>query len=229
MRRRPVTCYFCDEVATSREHVPPKCLFPESKDLPSGDNLRRNLISVPSCESHNLSKSRDDEFLMWILAAPLQGNPEKQQHMLSKGMRAFNRAPDTFIAFMGNLTPVALQTPYGQLHESAAFEVDLARFDRCMCHIAAGLYHHHFGSRWRGTFRVVTDAFLAMRGPGAEQLNATMHDMSAKIERAFAGVPDRGENPKVFRYKLFSDPKNRHALHFTFYEGIRVSVALLDA
>ena len=27
------TCYMCDEIATSDEHVPPKCIFPEVKDL----------------------------------------------------------------------------------------------------------------------------------------------------------------------------------------------------
>jgi len=56
------TCYMCDQSSTSREHVPPRCLFPESKDV-RGD-FRQNLLTVPSCDEHNSGKSADDEFLM---------------------------------------------------------------------------------------------------------------------------------------------------------------------
>ena len=52
------TCYMCDSIATTREHVPPKCLFPEKKDI--GDDIyRQNLITVPSCDKHNTSKSQE--------------------------------------------------------------------------------------------------------------------------------------------------------------------------
>lgn len=50
------TCYMCDAEATTVEHVPPKCIFPESKDLSSTDKLldfRKQLITVPSCDDHN--------------------------------------------------------------------------------------------------------------------------------------------------------------------------------
>lgn len=60
-------CYMCEATATSVEHVPPRCLFPEQKDLPSGVNLRKQLITVPSCEAHNTSKSKDDEYLLYAL------------------------------------------------------------------------------------------------------------------------------------------------------------------
>jgi hypothetical protein len=33
------TCYMCDSTAISSEHVPPKCIFPESKDV-AGKNFR---------------------------------------------------------------------------------------------------------------------------------------------------------------------------------------------
>ena len=44
------TCYMCEKESTSSEHVPPKCLFPEKKDLPDGVDLRKSLITVPSCD-----------------------------------------------------------------------------------------------------------------------------------------------------------------------------------
>lgn len=69
MRKRKgrAQCYMCVSPATSREHVPPLCLFPESKDV-GGKDYRRNLITVPSCDEHNSKKESDDEFLMVSLA-----------------------------------------------------------------------------------------------------------------------------------------------------------------
>ena len=34
------TCYMCSAPKASIEHVPPRGLFPETKDLPTGVNLR---------------------------------------------------------------------------------------------------------------------------------------------------------------------------------------------
>ena len=42
------TCYMCERAPSSTEHVPPKCLFPEKKDIGS-DLFRKNLITVLSC------------------------------------------------------------------------------------------------------------------------------------------------------------------------------------
>lgn len=52
-------CYWCGKLATSREHVPPESLFPENKDIKmiSNYSYRYNLITVPSCDEHNMSKS----------------------------------------------------------------------------------------------------------------------------------------------------------------------------
>lgn len=227
--RAPRTCYFCDAPATSREHVPPQCLFPESKDLPAGENLRLNLIKVPSCDEHNGGKSDDDAFLFWILTVALQGNEHKRRNFMTKGMRAFKQAPGTFLPLMENMTDVVLQDPSGALHASAAFEVDWRRFEKCMCHIAAGIYYHHTRRRWTGSYRVVTDAFAFLTGPKAQALNATMKEMYAKIIGALAHLPEHGQNPTVFKYKWHSDDQGRHAVQMTFYEGIQVAVAMLGA
>jgi len=40
-------CYMCGAPAVSKEHVPPKCIFPEQKDI-AGQNFRDGLITVPS-------------------------------------------------------------------------------------------------------------------------------------------------------------------------------------
>src|SRR4051812_40697399 len=76
------TCYMCAELATSREHVPPKCISPEQKDV--GRDFRENLITVPSCREHNGRKSRDDEFLLVCLAGIIGNNSIGYRHKFSK-------------------------------------------------------------------------------------------------------------------------------------------------
>jgi len=63
----------CSEIASSREHVPPMCLFPEEKDIKTS-MFRKNLITVPSCTLHNSKKSKDDEFLMACVAGIVGNN-----------------------------------------------------------------------------------------------------------------------------------------------------------
>ena len=83
-------CYMCDRPSSSMEHVPPKCLFPETKDL--GRQYRNNLITVPSCDEHNSHKSADDEFLMASLAGLIGNNSVGLRHKFTKVNRAIYRS-----------------------------------------------------------------------------------------------------------------------------------------
>src|SRR5262249_38328640 len=58
------TCFMCDKPATTKDHIPPLCFFPEQKDIPKGANYRKNLITVPACDEHNSKTSMDDEYLL---------------------------------------------------------------------------------------------------------------------------------------------------------------------
>ncbi len=51
-------CAYCGQPATSRDHVPPKCIFPSG---------RENLITVPACSLHNMHRSKLDELLLQFL------------------------------------------------------------------------------------------------------------------------------------------------------------------
>ena len=69
----------CHDEACSVEHVPPRALFPEQKDIGNPD-FRRNLITVPSCAKHNMGKSGDDEFLMVSLSGLIRSHPVTDPH-----------------------------------------------------------------------------------------------------------------------------------------------------
>lgn len=220
------SCYMCEREATSREHVPPKCLFPENKDLPKGFNFRKSLITVPSCDKHNSNKSLDDEYLMFVLASTFQGNNHKQRYFETKVMRAISRKPHVFVGFLKELTPVYLRRPDGKVKESACFKVDLERFDRAAQHMACGIFFKHYKRKWMGEFKVLTNAFMDMTSRNAPDVNALIQEVSNKIEQSFSGLVSLGENDEVFSYKILSGKNDRHAVHMNFYEGVQITVLL---
>lgn len=96
MSKKNENCYQCDKEATSREHVPPKCLFPEDKDIKVvlDKNFRKDLIIVPSCDKHNLSKSNDDEYLMACLDVKVCNNAIAYIYTKTKLARSVRRNPN---------------------------------------------------------------------------------------------------------------------------------------
>lgn len=220
------TCYMCEKEKTSREHVPPKCIFPEKKDLPEGFDFRKNLIKVPSCDTHNSHKSQDDEYLMFILSCTLQGNEHKDNHFISKIMRAIERKPHVYSSFMSNLKPIYLRDESGIMQESACFKVNLERFDNIMQHLSCGLYYHHYKKKWVGGFKIFTNAFVEIDAHNAPEVNKTIQDVNARVSKAFSDSISFGENNKIFQYKLVSNDKNQHAINMVFYEGIEITVLL---
>jgi hypothetical protein len=60
------TCYYCGDISTSKEHVPPKMLF-RAFDCDS--------ITVPSCPEHNDRKSDEDQAIIAVFMVSLkEGN-----------------------------------------------------------------------------------------------------------------------------------------------------------
>lgn len=95
----------CEAPATSREHVPPLCIFPDSKDLESGENLRKDLITVPSCDKHNSKKSRDDELILFVLTLNITNNMIAKRQGFTKILRAVLRNPSLPNHFFNDLSP----------------------------------------------------------------------------------------------------------------------------
>jgi hypothetical protein len=103
-------CYMCGQPATSREHIPPACLFPEEKDIKTSI-FRNNLITVPSCNEHNSKKSKDDEFLMGCMAGIVGNNVIGFFHAHTKVKRAIERNGKEFIhVLMREAQPLNLKT-----------------------------------------------------------------------------------------------------------------------
>ena len=128
------TCYMCAAEETSREHAPPQCLFPAASDI--GRDLRRNLITVPSCDEHNSKKSADDEFLRAvILCTAVDSNDIARHQFLGKFLRGVQRNSQTYSGFFKEKCSTSSD-------KNRVLQLERNRFDKCIDHLARALFFH---------------------------------------------------------------------------------------
>lgn len=221
-------CYSCDKEESSREHVPPKCLFPERKDLPDGVDLRKGLITVPSCDEHNLKKSGDDEYLMYILAMNLPAETIAQHHFSTKVLRAIRRRPDLINSIISQRTPVTVQNvSTGEIVKTSAIYVNYERLEYSLKVISLGVYYNHFQMRWAGSVSIQVDFLGYLEGEESDEANRLSEFLAKAADQIFTGVPMIGENPEVFKYQIIT-PKNDEGIDLLmrlyFYQGCRVTI-----
>ena len=201
----PDACYFCGDAATSREHVPPACLFPEQKDLPDGIDYRKNLVTVPSCDTHNSNKSTDDEYLQLILVDSYFNNKTGRDHFNSKVVRALTRRPAILAALYANQEPVTVDA-----EPTVAVDVDRGRFNTALERVCQGLCAYDIGSRWPKEIEIHTPVLLSTGHPDSDKVNTLVTNLSKAVIACLNGVPKRGDNPEIFWYQLLiSDAKDR--------------------
>jgi len=146
----------CDQPEVSKEHVPPKCFFPEQKDLPKGIDYRKNLITVPSCEKHNMSTSKDDEYLLAVIITHHQNNQAAYNHFMSKILRMLKRKTSLTERIVKSSTPVTIA---GQ--STALLNAEPDRVYPELKKIACGIHFHHFGVKWTVTVFGMNQKFIA--------------------------------------------------------------------
>lgn len=233
------TCYACDRLAMTTEHVPPKCIFPEKKDSPKGANYRVDLIEVPSCEAHNTKKSKDDEFLKLVLTSCLPVNPIGQRHFSGSVIRSLKRRPWLVGSLMPNLVAFS-----DDESSPGIFRIDsqhLKRLNGTVSLIARGLYYHTFGEKWLepiwvsqvslipvqdgGEPRVCEDACSSQipHLPAVDQNRSDRNQViDTVVKRYLQGESKRGAHPEIFYYQIRQD-QQFFATRLVFYEGFVVN------
>lgn len=209
------SCYMCAKDATSREHAPPRCLFPEVKDTSNGANYRKNLITVPSCDLHNSEKSHDDEYLLFALAGSYTSSNIGLTQFLTKVRRAFERSPRKAANFVRRSTPVQLKHP-GQLEweNGAQLIIEAGRIDGVLSNCARALYHHHSKAKFQGPVEVLTNFTMYLD----QSIQAAVSSEFDIVARAMINEPLLGKNPEVFTYK-FKETESMVIFYFCFYES----------
>lgn len=210
-------CYMCPAKATSREHVPPKAFFPENKDLPSGVNLRADLISVPSCDVHNTKKSKDDEYLAYVIVMHYENNSVAAAHVLTKVLRALERRPSLRGFFETQREVVLNGTP------STAIQLDYPRIKRCLTYMARALYFNTYRDQWLSPMGIYTSAAFEFDHPQGSSLHQTKKLMQLLVSQHFTNEPRLGKNQNVFWYQPWRDTRQGISLlNMCFYEGFSV-------
>lgn len=215
-------CYVCGSTATSREHVPPRCLFPEQKDI-VGIDLKKNLITVPSCDEHNGKKSNDDEFLMVTLSGIVSNNIIGYIHTKTKVKRSLDRKKRDFTNYIIFDTEEAIfKTSNGTVFPVLKGAPDIDRLKKCFEHIAFGLYLEEFNKRFEGEL-VVFIGFVKYQDDNLERIKSiAKKELDAKADI----LTMKGANPLVFKYQFCPpDPHGTILMRMVFYEGAEIFVS----
>jgi hypothetical protein len=216
-----LSCYMCDNHATSKEHVPPKCLFPEKKDLPKDMDLRKNLFKVPSCDMHNSQKSNDDEFLLYVLSTSFQINEIGNRHYLTKVRRAAKRNSSILGKIAETATPASYKdTESNKFISSVAYKLEPDRFNMIVDRLAHAIYFLHFGEKWEQKIKYQAE-FLFATLDHSNEANIHIKEISRQADEWFTNIPFYGDNPEVFKYQVIVTNQNR-IMRLYFYEGCKL-------
>jgi len=209
------TCYLCDKIATSVEHVPPKCIFPEQKDNPNGVNLRSQLYTVPSCDEHNLKKSHDDEYFLYAIGICNQLNQIGRTQYKTKIRRAIKRNPSLLKRLSYSAVPVEVTDPHTlRQEESFAITLEPERFDNIIGQLSRAIYYYHYQDKWIGDVKYQAE-FLSPTVDPSDGSNRRANKISEGADILFASSAYYGENPEVFKYQVVEDQgTKRFRLHF---------------
>ena len=121
----------------TRDHVPPKNLFPAPR--PS------DLVTVPACRECNNGASVEDEDFRTYLSLQIG----RQNHLTEKlwfdgAKKSLARRRSLQQQILASLRPVQVQTKAG-IESKTAFEVPERIYIRVFERVVRGLYYHHFG------------------------------------------------------------------------------------
>lgn len=210
-----VLCYQCAAEACSREHAPPLCFFPDQVNI--GSNLRKNLITVPSCDEHNSKKSTDDEYLRWvILSSTAHASRIADHQFMGKMIRGAKRNVGAYSNYY---------TEHGQIDsgEKTVLQIDRNRFDKCIDHLSRALFFYEFQKQWLLPILVLSPNFYSsLKNNEVEEHGSTNEGVSV-IREFLWREPSLGENPEVFKYRMRFDAKaNVFALAAIFYDFFEI-------
>jgi len=209
------TCYMCESVGTTKEHAPPKCIFPEVGDLPDGSDLRVNLIKVPACEVHNTQKSKDDEYLLNVLSMNVNSNKAGIRQFLTKVNRAAKKNPSLRQRLLKTARRILLKdTLSGNYENTIAITIEKNRIESSLECCARALYYYDFKEKFQGNVQIIP-LFLKDLNPSYDK---TLDRMEKGTAELFKDIPLKGDNPPVFTYRFHNDIDSV-MLEMNFYEG----------
>jgi hypothetical protein len=230
-------CYCCEKIATTKDHIPPRCFFPRKKDLSDGDHdYTNNLITVPACSEHNNSRSPDDEYTAAVIAMASTSSLAftmfkskwvrallRREGMLGK--RIFLTAKSARVISRKNRVLI----PYN----TAAISCEMQRIERVIESIARALYYLESGcqEKWTRSCVVKSPNFLNrdLSCPqDAYALNKLNQAFIQGEKHQELGLARKGKNPDVFYYQFFKPKDKNSVIRMVFYNDFTFLVYLQE-
>jgi len=212
-------CYFqgCGRSAINKEHIPPKAFF-----LP---DRRVQLLTVPSCEEHNNSKSKDD---LYVLAHVLLNvSPAERARDIFR-MRVVPQLNHSNGAFRRLLTKDAVPLGGG----AVAYMADIARLDCFFSSLACGIIFKIAGAPLPANYEIRH----IYHNLGDAAANPEVAQVEDTIEKSYANVPNtvfsfgdaKTFSEDVYKVKVIGSPDflTSVTLVHQFYGSFRVTSML---
>jgi hypothetical protein len=208
-------CYRCGAKATSREHYPPKGLFPKNSKL--------QLKTVPSCDLHNTARSGDDQYFL--------------AHIAMNCSREGNMARDLFkdkilpqIRQSGGYAAVLINGSRSLGDGTRAYRVDVERIDRVLDGICHATFYERFGVQFDDSRHSINHAYPNFTSEDAS-LNAQRASAKEFIEQFAEMHPDmnfphsqRVNNQPVYAYNFVAPIRDEGSItiYHTFFGTFNV-------
>lgn len=217
-------CYSCSAPGLTDEHIPPRCFFPKAKHLPPGTNYRKELITVPSCEMHNSSKSKDDEYILYILTMNLDSSHVGTNHFAKQVIRSIEQSPRLVNRMLSEASPALIkQKNDEEAWETVTVPIQTERVDSFFKQLGRGLFLHHFGQKWLADILVYPEFLRYPYEPDPTVPNGALQDLINAADLLFRKEPCYGDNPDVFKYQFHSgDSRFSYIARLHFYGSSRV-------
>lgn len=199
------TCYWCSNLATGIEHIPPKGLFPKGH--------RNNMITVKSCTEHNQGFSKIDERMRFYMTSMGGDSEIAKNHFDNKTIRGLKRKEGRGLAI--DLVTNKITTTEGDI----LFRENAMNWDSYFEKIIRGLYFYHFKKNLKDKTHFFSNKIRML------SLSANAHFYYHTIEHKLSKYWINGnpENKEVFDYKYYySESENQFLIIMTFYESHEV-------
>lgn len=218
-------CYCCEKTATTKDHIPPKCFFPEKKHLPNNSSdYRRNLITVPSCSEHNNFRSHDDEYTAAVIAMSSENNLALAI-LKSKWIKVLLRNEGSLgKRIFAQAQPVRTIHQHNKLlipRETLAITYELERIENVIKSIARGIYYLELQNKWVDDIDIIIPKALYKNLKPRQDINKweTINQCFIRLtaHEQFE-LTKKGSNPDIFYYQFFKLEKNSdYMIRIVFY------------
>ncbi len=192
------TCAICGErEATTRDHVPPKGIFPKPRPA--------NLVTVPACiDCNNGASDYDDLFKVFLSLQASTNNGIARLLFEEKTVRTLERNQSLLAKIREESRVIGIESDGGKIETRTGVLWDSVAHDAVIARTIRGLYFHHTGSPMPKTCNLSVQFFREIPEDVLQYLHL-FHEVRI------------GENQVIYKYIIFEEEPEHSLWLLEFY------------